>query len=749
MKRISCGGGVSPLKTPHSRGKRIIPPTRSRAYAMIAGLSLATVCSTSFFIQAHAETLHTFQPASQSAPVPTTSSDRLRGAVEPQAAGTIKILRAGIQQESAYTSLESALEAAQDGDVLEISGTVTIDKHISIEKNITLVGSAQKGTIQASDTLTKGTPYRTGVAAMLQVQTGKTLTLGNGTQAELLTLKEVHVHVTQGRLHMKDGVLLTSELLSPGSVSIVDIRGTNSHGTFEGGHIDNPVVDYGGDHNNTSVFLGDGASVDRISGGTYASWGSAWKVTGDGTSIAEISSGRFANSPKSGLSMPCFLLEKKATIGTISGGTFTAYSFGALQLESGAHVNEISGGIFINPYTTERKPSPSSGAKPFYAGLVLDEKNGNSPTTVEKITGGTFTGINGLLAVGDDPKHLVEIKEISGGTFSSLTSEDGNCGLYFTQNSQVDKLSGNLSATGKNCGIWNAGTIKEIAGGTYIGTHKDAIQNVDYSYLFESNPNKYWWTKHFKGKIETISGGTFKGGEHAIQNVGVIDTIAGGTFEGEKHAVLSSDKLKKGDITSITGGAFYAKSDTCIQIVKPLRLEEGLSASQPDAGNARFYAPEGKAIFSDEAEGAQKLVTYPTFTKDGAQKPYQMSKQDDVLNDVVGYETIGFRYLQKEAKPKPTPQPPTPPAPAPLPDIPQPPIDHPEGTNPSGSGDVSPDASVPSQTPTPHAHRTRRLRNKIVPQTSDIFGQADAVLGAAAVALGSLGMYVGRQRKNK
>ncbi|MBF9315144.1 hypothetical protein GK675_05745 [Bifidobacteriaceae bacterium NR002] len=46
---------------------------------------------------------------------------------------------------------------------------------------------------------------------------------------------------------------------------------------------------------------------------------------------------------------------------------------------------------------------------------------------------------------------------------------------------QKDEISGSVTATGKNIGLWNAGTLKKISGGTFTGKEVDGLQNVDLS----------------------------------------------------------------------------------------------------------------------------------------------------------------------------------------------------------------------------------------------------------------------------
>lgn len=555
---------------------------------------------------------------------------------DPQGGGSITIKGST----TSYASLEAALDAASDGSVLAVSGNVIIDKPVEIKKSVTLVAAATGGSLSTCKDSRTATQSKNPVALYLHVNSGKTLTLGDGNKEHELLFDEVNLKITNGTLIFKDGVKISSTLCSKdtGKVAIVEISGKDAKATFEGGTIENPVKDYGTDNNNVAVTAENGAQVEKISGGSYMSWGSAWTVGGKDTKIKEISGGKFINSQNSGLSVPCFFLMYGASIDKISGGDFRAYSRGALELRSDAHVGEISGGTFQNLYDTNKKPSDGSGAKPYYAGLTLYGREGQSVTSVDKISGGTFVGVNGVLAVGDSPQQKVKIGSITGGTFSSIDNQDGNVGLYFTQNSVVDEISGNVVATGRNVGLWNAGTIQKISSGSFTGTEVDGLQNIDMSETGKS------WATNFKGRITEISGGTFKGKKRGLVNAGVIDTISNGTFEGGNSAVWCDKQTKKGALSTIKNGTFYAEKDTCIKLVSKLTLEPDLATTRPLIGAGRYYAPQGKAIFNDES-----LVTYPQYTKlDQSKASYTMSDFAEGLTNIPNYDKKAFRFLKGE-----------------------------------------------------------------------------------------------------
>ncbi len=557
-------------------------------------------------------------------------------AITPQAQGHISI-KGGT---ATYPTLEAALTAAKDNDVLEVYGKVVLNNNVEIDKSVTLKAGATGATLSASNEQRTGTPSKSPYAVALQVKSGKTLTLGTGDNSSELLLDEVHVLVTNGSFVFKEGAHISSKLCSANSKhsAIVEISGETTKASFEGGKIDNPVADYGTANNGTAVAVYNGATVEKISGGSYMSWCSAWSVSGEKTKIKEISGGTFSNSKDSGISSPCFLIEKHASVDKISGGTFRSYRFGALQVESGGHIGEIAGGEFKNLYDMTKPIGSGSGAKPFFSGLVLYNRNGKDgdTITVDKISGGTFIGVNGMLSVGNTPKQKVHIGSITGGTFQSIGTKDGNTGMYCTQNTEVDEITSAVKATGKNVGLWNAGTIHNISGGTFTGKNNDGLQNVDLSETTHS------WAKNFKGHIDNISGGTFTGKEQGIKNAGVVDTISGGMFVGDTHAILCSGKTKKGQLSTISGGAFYAKNGNTITLVSKLSLEPNLGKKNEECGVGRYYAPSTMPIFNKTAE-----VTYPAYTDEHAAKQsYAMSTAEAGKKDVAAYPNTAFRYLK-------------------------------------------------------------------------------------------------------
>lgn len=526
---------------------------------------------------------------------------------------------------SSYPTLSEALVAAAETDTLIVSGDVEVPESLALGKNITLKAAEGGGKLFKAS----------GDASLISVQGGETFILGSGS-SELL-MEGIHVKVSNGKLYMKNGVHIISNL---GPISIIEVSGSNSSAVFEGGVVENPNDKLNDFKNWYIVSVYGGAKVDSISGGVFKGAHVAFNVSGQGTKIESISGGSFSNSPASRQSWPCFRLYTEAQIGCISGGEFLAYRFGALQLESGASVGEISGGTFKNPLSTP--VSDSSNANPYFSGLVLY----NSPTdgmpsimkpvTVNKISGGTFEGYNGLLAVGNSPDKKAIINHIMGGTFLGKVDN----GLHLTQNSQIGILSGNTTATGDKNGIWNAGKIEEISGGKYVGECDNGILNVDMS----GAGSVY---QYFKGDIVKITGGVFDGKKTGMKNFSRVNTISNGIFKGDRYAVQCSKSYGFGNLNEIRGGTFYSvNGKCCIYLASNLILEPDLSDNQPEFGVGRYFAPEGNPIFNDET-----LINYPKY-KDPVNKIdelyYFISSPDDTKSDVEAYGNVGFRYLRQK-----------------------------------------------------------------------------------------------------
>lgn len=527
-------------------------------------------------------------------------------------AGTITL-----QNGSSYADLTDALNNAANTDTLKVSGSIEISSNIAIDKNITLI--AQDNT--AEFIYNGGGEY----APVIQVNNGNSLTLGDGDASKTLKINSVHLKITKGSLHMKNGIIFSS---NKKPLSIVELSGSGARATIEGGRIENTNNVYNTFENNYLLNVNNGAVVDSISGGEFI--GAYIAVNVNNAKVNLVSGGKFENSKASRQSEPAFKLMNNSHVAKITGGQFKSYRFGALQLESGSSVGEISGGTFENPFSTPF--ADSSGAEGYFSGLVLYGRFGSGPVSVEKISGGTFTGVNGILAIGSEPAQYAHIGSITGGTFKGMYHDKTpSAGLYFSQNSKIGTISG-ANSEGLNHGIFNAGSINSIISGTYKGKESFGILNIDLS----QGGALY---KNFKGKIDTISGGTFIGNKRGAYNNGVIDSINGGIFYGEKYeAVLNTSKNGFGELHTIKGGAYYAPNgENCIVVATPLKLEPQLASSGREYGYGRYYSPANTDIFNDIS-----LVSIPS--------PYYMSEPSDTKNDVEGspYSTVGFRYLRTD-----------------------------------------------------------------------------------------------------
>lgn len=537
--------------------------------------------------------------------------------------GYVKVESTGVN----YSSISEALTNASTTDTLIVSGDVEVPANFTLGKNITLKSADGGGRL-----FTKSPTD----AVTINVDNGNTLTLGSGSSSNELLMEGIHVKVTGGKLNVKDGVHIKSNLRP---LSIIEISGKMSSANFEGGVVENLNENINTFNNSYIVSVFGGSTVESISGGTFRGAYIAFNVYGDGTKINSITGGHFSNSQASRQSEPCFKLSKKAHIGKISGGEFLTHRFGALQLESGASIDEISGGTFKNLLTTD--VAPASWARPYFSGLVLygrtvGSPQVNEPVKVDKISGGYFEGVNGILAVGNTPEMKAVINQVTGGTFIGKES----AGLYFTQNSEVGLLSGSIVSKGSKNGIWNAGTISKIDGGTYTGEDSDGLQNINLTRA----GTEY---KYFAGNIKEINGGIFNGSKRGLYNSGTVGTINNGNFNGNRYAIYCDNHADFGDLNIIRNGVFYAKNGRCcIYLVKNLKLEPGLS--NEEFGFGRYFAPEKKPIFNND-----KLVTFPKYSdpeNKNVMLEYFMSYPDDTKMDVKAFDNVGFRFLRQKIK---------------------------------------------------------------------------------------------------
>ncbi|MDR2699851.1 MAG: InlB B-repeat-containing protein [Nitrososphaerota archaeon] len=206
-------------------------------------------------------------------------------------------------------------------------------------------------------------------------------------------------------------------------------------------------------------------------------------------------------------------LSGSNAFGTISGGYFetTGTGDGALSLEEGAKIGEISGGEF-------------------YGAIDAVHLTGVG-TRIELISGGSFyqtdptVTLHGhAIFVQDD----AQIGEISGGHFEAIL----NCALVVIRGGWVDEISGgefiaNRVGSGgdRNGVIWVESEGTKTGIGTISGGH---VKGAHFGVLIIN------YRSGMQGaEISTITGGTFEG-VIALQNDvrGVIGEISGGIFRG-------------------------------------------------------------------------------------------------------------------------------------------------------------------------------------------------------------------------
>ena len=492
-----------------------------------------------------------------------------------------------------FKTLSEAIAAANafglDTFTLEVIGDVseTSDVVISSE-NITIVGAEGKHTV----TMVSSQPY---AARKFEVEGGGSLTLGDGTTANALTILHP-VLVTDGTIHAKDGIILKSN----GNAAL-HLSGSNAGGTISGGHFEATGSSA------VALDLDSGAQLQEISGGTFIGRIDAMHLSGAGTRIELISSGRFYQTdPDVTLHGHAVFVQNDAQIGEISGGHFEAVRNCAMVVIRGAWIDEISGGNFVANRYGVMGNTPSEDTR---NAAIWVESEQNGVTGIGTISGGEINGTNfGLLLIQWHNSNTgSRIDKITGGTFM------GNVALQNDVGSNIDEIVGGKFIGGQ--GIFNVGRIKLIGGDVDIhGTNTYGIFN-------------YRTTQ--TGQIDEISGGRIVSDtDNAIANWGNITLISGGTIIGGRSAI-NNDGLNKGRLETITGGAFWGKSGAAINLAYPLQLEPGLETLK---GVGRYLGNNG-VIFNNEA-----LVNYPGTAPD----IYYMS---DKTESVTGISGTQFKYL--------------------------------------------------------------------------------------------------------
>ena len=381
----------------------------------------------------------------------------------------------------------------------------------------------------------------------------------------------------------------------------------------------------------------------------------------------DIAGGRFEGNI-------CVALEKGAKLATISGGRFIAREHAVYLTGAGTQIDHISGGDF---YQTES----------VYGHTVLVQNGAH----IGEIADGYFEAVKGVALT---ILNGATVGTISGGAFTAppkgtMATDGRNAAVWIqngseTSNTGIDKISGGhffgshfgvITMTSGSyagsyintitdglfegvVGLQNdvRGKIGTISGGTFkanqgmlnVGTI-DLICKGIVDPLFQGNNSygifNYYTNSTIYGEIHEISGGWIEGRDYGIANASIIDLISGGTFIGNWYAI-SCDGLSKGFIGMITDGVFWGKNDVCLRLSyrndndgtndNRLILEPLLETSKDIAGIGRYQGGDGR-IFNDVSR-----VKFPEYDTNNT---YRMSKDDDQKDDVADISATKFKYL--------------------------------------------------------------------------------------------------------
>ena len=481
--------------------------------------------------------------------------------------GPVRILETG----ESFLTLEAAVaEASTMGSAatIEVSGDVTVASDLIITTDVKIIGARGAHTIVLS-------------RCYIKVQ-GGSLTLGGGTDANPLTISGA-LRVTAGTINIQSGISIINSSTYSTSYAL-HLNGPNVNCSISGGYIEG----------NVALNIERGAQISEISGGVFAGIQDVVHLSDAGSKIHRISGGEFYQTASSvSLHGHCVFVQNNSQIGEISGGYFEATLGCAMVMIRGGWVGQISGGIFAVTRVG------SIGATDNRNAAIRIQSDGSSKTGIGTFSGGEVRGTNfGILSLVNGS----QINYITGGEIKGTVALQNDFG------SAIISITGG-TFTGSQ-GLLNVGRIGEI-GGNAVMTGSGTYGIFNYSGAL----------------IEEISGAKIISEKNsAIANGGTIKHISGGTIIG-RYSAIDCDGINKGSVERITGGVFQGTVSQTIVLAKgyPLTLEPDLSAEK---GFGRYNGKNG-AIFNDD-----NRVIFPG--------EYRMSTRTE---PVAGIEGIAFKYL--------------------------------------------------------------------------------------------------------
>ena len=523
-----------------------------------------------------------------------------------------------------FDTLSEAIAAANGSGMniftLEVVNDVseTSSPVIGANMNFTIVGAEGEHTVSLQ-------------GGAILVQGGGSLTLGDGTNENLLTINAplTAVQITNGEAHIRDGVRIVGNHTNGGTVLF---DGTNASGTISGGIIEG---------NRAALRVYGGSRITEISGGELIGRYIAIEMDSNRSAISRIdriSDGRFTQWEDVGDFGLALYVQNDSWVGEITGGYFEATLYVAVLVVRGGWIETISGGEFVMTRalnsTTNDGRTGALFVNDFAAGFLLGY---SSPTGVGTISGGHFHGGHwGVCSI----SRGSQIRSITGGIFEGVVA------LQNDRDSIITEISGGKFTGGR--GLVNIGIIEKIGGSVeFRATRFHGFLN------------------YLNGVIKEISGGTIISDDsHGISNTDSarIDLISDVTIIGKQSAIHVSG----GRLGAITSGIFWGKNDVAIHLTtqSPLMLlEPGLTET---IGLGRFWGID-EQIFNDDA-----LVTFPLRPDDSGEH-YHISTN---TMPAGGFKEVEFKFLRTPGSetdnPDPNPEPDVQPEPVPPPPPPQP-----------------------------------------------------------------------------
>lgn len=470
------------------------------------------------------------------------------------------------------TNLITALESANDGDTITISGTISINTPLVITKTVTLTG----GSITASDSFTANSNKLADMSLISLKSAGKVLTLKD------ITLDANHktlvVFSNAGKVVVDDAIItggktnsyvagvymtnasefeMTSGSIRSNEVGKTDYSkyaadlwvGANAKATLSGGNIDNIFVNANSfSENNPGYFKMQDGHVTNLYAEYYKNYGAT--VIYDGGTIDNLyisttaSNGACKNvTPVAGMTYKGGQTDEAALtpVAEIDAKKFTSLADAIATADNKT--------VILLKDVTEDVVIPSDKT-------VTLNLNGKKLTNASSDTITVASGAN-LTITGEGTVDNVTHGKADIYNNGTVILNGGNYTRSQEAENTTETSGGNSYYNILNHGDMTIdGAVKVLSTGHF----SSLVANGYYSYS-STNPRDGYVSGTNQDKPNlTIKGGSFSGGINTIKNDdAAILTINGGTFTNYTQAALQNHGT-----ATVTAGSFTANSKYAI-----------------------------------------------------------------------------------------------------------------------------------------------------------------------------------------